>query len=92
MTEDERMLVLMAKADEALAEAGLDGVMIVGTWRAADGDTCDGNVVRGNRHAATGAANFVLRQQGAYEDGFNAEKGRYDSVTIRQRHQQRKDT
>lgn len=91
MTNDERMLVLMAKADEALADAGLDGAMIIGTWRDKDGDTCEGNVVRGNRHAAIGAADAALKGKQAYEDGFNNERGRYDSVTIRQRHQQRKE-
>lgn len=86
MTHDERMLVLSAKADEIASCGGFHGIMVVATWvDPKDGGTCVGDCIRGNSHAAIGAAEEVIGKHKSYDHGYHAENGRYDAVVSRQR-------
>lgn len=88
MTNKERTLILMAKADEIAAEfpGAFDGLVILGSWvDPHDGATCLGSSVRGNRHAVQGAMDEYLAKSRDYDTGYNAEEGRYDSVVHRQK-------
>ena len=91
MTHDERVLVVMAKADEIMADVpDIIGLIVIATYNdPKDGGCCTMHCIRGNRHAAIGASGFILRQFESYEDGLNAEDGRYDAVLLRQKKQER---
>ena len=79
----------MAKSDEIMADVpDLVGLIVVATYNdPKDGGCCTMHCIRGNRHAAIGASGFILRQFESYEDVLNVENGRYDSVILRQRKQ-----
>ena len=88
---DERQLVVMAKADEAMDLAPDFGglIVIASAIDATDGSTCTHSAVRGNRHAVIGAVEEWLRKTRAYDEGYSGEDGRYDAVVHRQRRQDR---
>jgi hypothetical protein len=91
MTNDERQLVVMMRADEAMHDApDLTGLIVIASAiDTTDGSTCTHSAVRGNRHAVIGAVEEWLRKTRAYDEGYSGEDGRYDAVVHRQRRQDR---